>query len=85
MNKWLWNELNRALDKMTNYVKGANYERELINILKSHGYKAQRTAGSHSPFDIMLWKENADNKRIVWVAFLQAKIKKQKIYKEDQP
>ena len=61
---------------MTNYKKGARLEREVVNIFKEHGYIAQRTAGSHSPFDITLVKTTNNNKKICFVAFVQCKVKK---------
>ena len=37
-----------------NYQKGRNKEYQICNILKKEGYDiVQRTAGSHSPFDII--------------------------------
>lgn len=36
-----------------NYQKGRNKEYKIVNSLKSKGYLAQRTAGSHSPIDVL--------------------------------
>ena len=65
------------LSKMPNknYQRGVRLEREVMNIFKAKGYIAQRTAGSHSPFDVVLVKENKD-KKICFVAFVQCKVKK---------
>lgn len=38
---------------MTNYSKGANFERRLIKHLRAQGCRAHRTAGSHTPIDVM--------------------------------
>ena len=60
-----------------NYQRGVRLEREVVNIFKANGYIAQRTAGSHSPYDVVLIKESSDTKKIVFVAFVQCKVKKQ--------
>lgn len=36
-----------------NYIKGRRKEYKYVNIMKNKGFIAQRTAGSHSPFDII--------------------------------
>lgn len=36
-----------------NYLKGRRKEYKICNNLKAKGYIAQRTAGSHSPFDVI--------------------------------
>jgi len=61
---------------MTNYVKGVRLERDVIRIFKENGYTAFRTAGSHSPFDVVLVKQTEENKKICFVAFVQCKVKK---------
>lgn len=38
---------------MTNYSKGANFERRLVKHLRSQGMRAHRTAGSHTPIDVI--------------------------------
>ncbi len=58
-----------------NYIKGVRLEREVVNLFKAHGYIAMRTAGSHSPFDVILIKEGHKNKKICFVAFVQCKVK----------
>lgn len=55
-----------------NYLRGVRLEREVVNIFKEHGYEAIRTAGSRSPFDVILIKKNEINK-ICFVAFVQCK------------
>lgn len=37
---------------MTNYQKGANKERKIVNQARSEGKIAFRSAGSHSPIDV---------------------------------
>ena len=79
---------------MTNYTKGVRLEQEVINIFKEHGWDALRSAGSHSPFDVVLVKYTEPpkqfkiqgNKKICFVAFVQCKVKKLKetAQKEDQ-
>ena len=59
-----------------NYLRGVRLEREVVNLFKENGWIAQRTAGSHSPFDVVLVKESDDLKKIVFVAFVQCKTKK---------
>ena len=60
------------------YKRGVRFEREVMQIFKEKGFIVMRTAGSHSPFDVVLVKEseNSDIKRIVFVAFVQCKTKK---------
>jgi Holliday junction resolvase len=38
---------------MTNYRRGYEIERKLVNELREHGWTAVRSAGSHSPFDVV--------------------------------
>lgn len=38
-----------------NYVAGARLERERLNFYKKHGYMGARSAGSHSPFDLIVY------------------------------
>ena len=38
---------------MTAYSKGANFERRLVNHLRVQGMRAHRTAGSHTPIDVI--------------------------------
>ena len=61
---------------MTNKSKGLNFEREIVSIFKEHGYGALRSAASKSPFDVVIWKETLQNKKICFVAFIQCKVKK---------
>ena len=63
---------------MTNYTKGVKLERDVIKIFKENGYTAFRSAGSHSPFDVVLVKQTEENKKICFVAFVQCKVKKLK-------
>ena len=63
---------------MSNYKKGVRLEREVVKIFKENGYNALRTAGSHSPYDVVIWKETGENKKICFVAFIQCKVKKHK-------
>lgn len=60
---------------MNKYQKGRRFEYEVIKLFKDNGYEAIRTAGSHSPFDIILIKYTPENKKIAHVAFIQCKIK----------
>ena len=58
-----------------NYIKGVKLEREVVAIFKKAGWIAQRTAGSHSTFDVILAKETLKHKKICFVAFVQCKVK----------
>lgn len=40
------------------YKLGVRMEYKACEELRKRGYEAQRTAGSHSPFDIVAWDEN---------------------------
>ena len=63
-----------------NYQKGVRLEREVVKIFEEKGWSAIRTAGSHSPFDVILTKYTEGNgeklKKICFVAFIQCKVKK---------
>lgn len=63
----------------SNQKRGINYEHEVVKMFKENGYTAQRTAGSHSEFDIIVWKKGLSvNKecRIHWICAIQCKTKK---------
>jgi len=52
-----------------NYIKGRKKEYKICNLLKEQGYDiVQRTAGSHSPFDII-----AINKSTGVIKLIQSK------------
>ena len=59
-----------------NYKRGVKLEREIQKIFRDAGYIAIRTAGSHSPWDVILVKETEGLKKICFVAFVQCKVKK---------
>jgi Holliday junction resolvase len=61
---------------MTNYRKGAQFEREVVAIFRKNGFEAMRSAGSKSPYDLVIWKETSENKKICFVVFVQCKVKK---------
>ncbi len=55
-----------------NYQKGAKKEQRIANKLKKEGWDvAQRTAGSHGPFDVI-----AINKKTKTIKLIQSKPKK---------
>lgn len=56
---------------MSNYGKGANYERKLMAQLERMGYKSFRSAGSHGPVDVI-----ALDPVLGKIIFIQAKRKK---------
>lgn len=70
------------------YQKGRRLEQEVVNIFKMQGWDAVRTAGSHSPFDVILTKytegSGIKNKKVCFVAFVQCKVKKIKKLKEQK-
>ena len=43
---------------VTNYQRGYQLEREVVNYFKERGYTSERTAGSHSVFDVIATKED---------------------------
>ncbi len=51
-----------------NYIKGKNYEQELVRTAKKDGFLAFRSAGSHSPIDVVIIDDEA---KIIWL--IQAK------------
>jgi hypothetical protein len=52
---------------MTNYEKGRRGEYQIIKLLKSAGYDANRTAGSHGMYDVIAVNKTS-------VRLIQAKI-----------
>lgn len=61
------------------YLQGVRFEREVMRIFREAGFEVLRTAGSHSPFDIVLVKyEDREGgiRRIAHVAFVQCKTEK---------
>ena len=64
-------------NSMTNYVKGRTLEYEVMNLFKSAGWKVVRSAGSHSPFDLVAIKQTTTKHKETWlVVFAQCKVKK---------
>lgn len=64
-----------------NYLRGVRFEREVMKIFRDAGFIVLRTAGSHSPYDVVLIKEGVFKdgvKRIAHVAFVQCKTEKKK-------
>jgi Holliday junction resolvase len=59
---------------MTNYAKGAGYERKLMKLLNDWGYLTIRSAGSHSAVDIVSVGEGN-------VSFIQVKSSRRRIIK----
>lgn len=53
---------------MTNYSNGASRERRFVNRLKEEGFIAFRSAGSHSPIDVV-----AIHKESKMIYFIQCK------------
>lgn len=67
-----------------NYIQGRNFEYEVCKIFKDKGFTAIRTAGSHSPYDVILVKHTGTLKKVANVCFVQCKTKKLKGGKEDE-
>ena len=42
-----------------NYIRGRALEYKILNDLKAQGYEGLRSAGSHSPVDVIVWNENS--------------------------
>ena len=63
-----------------NYIRGVKLEREVQKIFRDAGWTAIRTAGSHSPWDVILVKHTQGGgvnlKKICFVAFVQCKTEK---------
>ena len=62
---------------MTNYSRGRATEYERIEYFKKNGFQAIRTAGSHSPVDIIAWDR-------VSIYFEQLKLCKSKKFYPDR-
>ena len=57
------------------YERGRRFEYEVMKMLKELGFETTRTAGSHSPFDVIAWKTN-ELKKIMGIVFVQCKTTK---------
>ncbi len=58
-----------------NQRRGINYEHEVVKMFKDAGYTAQRTAGSHSEYDVIVWKKDRTVKKICFLVMVQCKTK----------
>lgn len=56
-----------------NYERGRDLEYIVKKIFSDAGWKAQRTAGSHSEWDLICVKEGTKYHDEVWVLMLQCK------------
>ena len=68
---------------MTRYRRGANFERELINLLEDNGYSCVRGAGSKGKIfgekvDIVASKGSPYMDKIAYIILIQCKTKKRK-------
>ncbi len=62
---------------MTSAVKkGTDYEREVVNMFRANGYKANRTARSHGEYDVIAYKRDGKYKKISFIVMIQCKMKK---------
>lgn len=61
---------------MNRYRKGRVLEYEVMKIFRSNGWETLRTAGSHSPYDVILVKYGDENKKIIFLTFVQCKVRK---------
>lgn len=50
---------------MSNYRKGADYERKIVNELRAQGFVCARSAGSKSPIDI--WAVNPETREMLLI------------------
>lgn len=49
-------QISDNIDMAKNYKKGANRERQVLELLRSEGWYAERTAGSHGEADVIALK-----------------------------
>ncbi len=81
-----WMDIYSGVLIMTNYTRGVRLEREVQDIFRKAGWEAIRTAGSHSPFDVILVKYTdatqgkskgfSKNRKVCFVSFVQCKVEK---------
>ena len=55
-----------------NYKRGRTLEYDVKALLEQGGYTVVRSAGSHSPFDLVAVKETAGQVKEIWL--LQCKV-----------
>lgn len=60
--------------KRTNYARGAEVERRIVNAARTRGCIAARTAGSHSPLDVFIIDN--ENETITFVQCKRSKTKR---------
>jgi len=64
---------------MSNYSKGRRFEYDVQRLFKDNGYTCVRTAGSHSPWDLMAYREGTDNSYECRIMVLvQCKVRRKK-------
>lgn len=56
----------------TNYIRGYNLERNVVNDFRDKGYFATRSAGSHSAVDVIF----SNNKKVYYIQLKRVKKKK---------
>jgi hypothetical protein len=57
---------------LTNYARGANFERQVKADLEGKGYLVIRAAGSHGIMDLVAFKSRWTDEGAIW--FIQAKL-----------
>jgi len=57
---------------LTNYARGANFERQVKRDLEGRGYLVIRAAGSHGIMDLVAFKARWTDEGAIW--FIQAKL-----------
>ena len=60
---------------MTNYTRGANFEREVLALLEQQGWRCQRAAGSHGPADVWAARQIIHWDGTVWTRVLHVQCK----------
>ena len=55
--------------------KGDDYEREVADMFRKHGYHCTRSARSKGEYDLIAYKKNF-YKKICFIVFVQCKLKK---------
>jgi Holliday junction resolvase len=57
------------------YQRGANFEREVIELLTQQGWRCQRSAGSHGPADLWAARQIIHWDGTVWTRVLHVQCK----------
>ena len=70
--------VTKVVTMVNRMKKGRDYEYEVLEMLRKHGYNVSRSAGSHGEWDITAVKKGPRSRRVLYVLLIQAKMSKRR-------